>query len=232
MYDIDELQDGIEAVARHWETATLMRSPFHLTVCGGCGCPAFQQPCSLCCYYPMGDHRGSWNPHTATKEMFCTMVERSGPDGRDGTLATWLVRSSPKSFRDMDRAVASAMQVDVPSASDYWDAVTEDGHVLGRSRAEQGVVQGWRGMHEIRAIVLVDAGHGNPRLIEAAKTVLQDWAASIHADDRDAMASAAEAGRKLALVAVHSCKPVGNLRMAAEYLEEAAQGFSQPVLTM
>lgn len=28
---------------------------FHLTKCGGCGGPSFQQPCVICRYYPMGD---------------------------------------------------------------------------------------------------------------------------------------------------------------------------------
>lgn len=30
-------------------------SPFHLTPCGQCHAPVWQQPCPICDYYPMGD---------------------------------------------------------------------------------------------------------------------------------------------------------------------------------
>jgi len=82
------IAEAVEEIGRNAERMLKRHSPFHLQACGGCGCPSFRQPCTLCGFYPLGADKGTWHPKEATPEQFERMIERSGPDGRDGTIAT------------------------------------------------------------------------------------------------------------------------------------------------
>lgn len=222
MYDHEELKQGVEAAARHWERECLERSPFHLSACGGCGAPSFQQPCPLCRYYPIwGDN--SCSPKVATKQMFCEMVGRSGPAGRDGTIVTWLIKNNDRRFPDQADSLARALDVDVPPAAAYWDAVAE-GADFSREFAGHAVHAGWRGMFELRAVVSGGyGGGGNPRLLPAVEATAAAWVNAVHADDTDGMLEAASAGRRLAIEAKPSSNAPGNLRAAAEHFDRVAE---------
>lgn len=229
MYDLEELKQGIEAVARHYEKGCLDRSPFHLSSCGGCGAPSFQQPCPLCRYYPRGSDKGYYEPKVATKQMFCEMIDRSGPEGRDGTIATWLIKNNDRRFPDLTQALTVALDVDVPSASDYWDAIV-DGHTFQRGISDPAAYLGWSGMFEIKAVIDGGYGHGNPRLVPKMIEVLSTWVDAVHAGDAHAMSEAAAAGREIAAVALHSCQPVGNLRSAMERFDKVEEMLQSAAL--
>ena len=155
MVDVEELQNGVDAVGRFHEKRYGLEPPFHLSECGGCGCPSFQQPCQLCGFYPMCSDKGHWSPKVATKEMFCTMVDRSGPDGTGGTIATWHAACKAQGFRrDTDDAKRDALEVDVPSAAAYWEAVVENRLSIHRPTRPNAAV--WRAVHEIVQYVLRD----------------------------------------------------------------------------
>lgn len=228
MYDIEELKKGIENVARHWEVEALDRSPFHLSACGGCGAPSFQQPCPLCRYYPRGSDKGYYHPEVATKQMFCTMVDKSGPGGADGTIATWLIKNNERRFHNQERAIASAHKVDVPSASDYWDAVVDDGHSLGRYPSSQATYAGWRGMFELQAVLTgqYHPADANPRLTDPLKKVVNEWVAAAHSDDHEEMKAAVAEGSRIAAEGLTGSRSNGNLRAAIRHFDDVERLLS------
>jgi hypothetical protein len=222
MTDIEKLWDGVEAVARFHERRSGYRSPFHLDACGGCGCPAFQQPCSLCRYYPMGADKGYYSPKVATKEMFCTMVERSGPGGRDGTIATWHAVANMRKHENKDDVAAAAAEVEVPSAADYWDAIVVDGLGFSRQRSERFVNLAWYAIGDIRQLATGEFT-GDPAYSKVPVVVAQidDWVVALHSGDRDAMRESLEKLKDTAHKMRGEYPRNGNLSSSIERLSTA-----------
>jgi len=134
----DLFDQAAERIGRVYEQAMLTRSPFHLSPCGGCGGPAFQQPCSLCGYYPMG---GPDPRQPATLDQFRRSVENSMPGGT-GNLATWYFgnfrktvaykpHSSYKAKVD-DLIAEAARMTDLPNADAVWQHVVVEGNRIRR----------------------------------------------------------------------------------------------------
>lgn len=219
MFDIDELQDGIETVARFHEKRYGLKSPFHLSKCGGCGCPAFQQPCLMCGFYPMGIHKGHWSPKEATKEMFCSMVERSGPGGADGTIATWHASYEAQGFRrDVEDAAREASELDVPSASEYWDAVSVNDMSVHRPIHPNAGV--WDAIHEITSYVLRDDTGQLAREARSAREAIELWADAYAEEDLEATLAVIDDLRRAALDSIGRARGAGNLRHAVEILDK------------
>lgn len=184
MTDVEQLVEGIEQVARFYEKRFGNRSPFHLSACGGCGCPCFKQPCSLCGYYPMGFDRGTWNPKVATRELFCSMVERSGPGGSDGTIATWHALSNLQKYESRDELVQAAAMIDVPAASEYWDAVCVEGMSLSRPDGEYDFYRVWNAVGDIGEIANGRMFQPQSRQAPKVNALVQDWVDAVHSGDR------------------------------------------------
>ena len=62
---------------------------FHLSPCGGCGAPAWMQPCPICSFYPMGDRskqtkdreayrKVEFNGFTVAENVFVKRVNKFG----------------------------------------------------------------------------------------------------------------------------------------------------------
>jgi hypothetical protein len=226
MTDIDKLQEAVEAVGRFDERKFAHRSHFHLVACGGCGCPAFQQPCSLCRFYPMGADKGTYSPNVATKEMFCSMVERSGPGGRDGTIATWHAVSRKNRWEDKNDVALAASHIDVPSAAEFWDAVVVDGRSINRPSSELYEHLAWSAIGDIGQLVV--GGYSNrqqstrcPEVFEA----IRGWIRAVHAGDRDAICEAFEKLEAVATLLTYEYSRNGNLRYARENLSKAIASF-------
>lgn len=127
-----DVAESVERIARLSERTFLSRSPLHLAPCGGCGGPAFQQPCPLCSYYPMGPDKGTWHPKRASREFFCEKVAASAPAGA-GNLATWVLAQAFASpaYREIssyrraaDLSMAEAADMEMPDAGLVFDIVT------------------------------------------------------------------------------------------------------------
>lgn len=184
------LPEAVEAIARIAERAFLSRSPFHLASCGGCGGPAFQQPCALCSFYPMGSDKGTWDPRRADKGFFCERVAASSPGG-NGNLATWYLSSFRKTVAyaqggGFERSVEAAVEeasglLGLPSPEDVFEAVSVRGERVGRTPDREAEVL-WRVIGEARQF-------GDPLPGETA--VLGECVAAIHSDDRDRLYEAA-----------------------------------------
>lgn len=221
MSDVEVLIEGIEQVARFHERRFGSRSPFHLMTCGGCGCPAFQQPCSLCGYYPMGQDRGTWNPKVATKEMFCEMVERSGPGGREGTIATWHALSSLQKYENRETIATAASLVDVPSASDYWDAVVVEGIDLHRPEKEFTLGNVWYAAQDMQAIASGQLFAKPSRRAPEVNALVREWVEAFHSQDPEELLSVIGRLSKMAREMLHEYPRSGNITTAIRALSEA-----------
>lgn len=161
----------------------LTRSPLHLSACGGCGGPSFQQPCALCSFYPMGSDKGQWHPHAASREFFCEKVAASAPAGT-GNLATWVLAEKKRTvaYRDdasfrrrLDETLAVAAGMDLPSPGSVFDLVVGAKVSVGRERIQRDLWSFWE---------VVDAIRLQPGLedrFEAAAEAVDD----MHAGDFD-----------------------------------------------
>lgn len=226
--DFDRARAGVEAVAQFMEVEFMRQSPFHLASCGGCGGPSFGQPCAICGYYPMGTNKGAWSPRVATKEIFVEAVRRSGPGGKDGNLATWLLQSeaklmaynSPAGQARIADAASRAIDLSLPDAELVWDEVVARGHGLHRDRASHEVNSGWRGAFEVSNLV---AQAGNPRISEEWRKAVAEWIAAIHADSREGQVLAVKAMRKVAQNLSDVYPRNGNLHFAREQLRDAEE---------
>ncbi len=222
MTDIEKLKEGVEAVARFDERKFGHRSPFHLSACGGCGCPSFQQPCKLCGYYPMGINRGTWNPKEATKEMFCTMVERSGPGGRNGTIATWHAVANKKRYETQADVADAAAGIEVPSAAEYWDAVVVDDISIHRETPETFAWRAWTAVGDIGQLARGEFSGTQPsRRSPEIFAAIGGWVDALHAGDRDAILGSLEKLRDVASGMRHEYPRNGNILSAISYLSEA-----------
>lgn len=224
--DIDLLHvtASVEAIARFSEVMTLRRSPFHLNACGGCGVPSFQQPCSLCGHYPMGE-----KPVLRQRpfEDFAAMIERSGPGEANGTIATWHAREEFRSVAWMGRPetvrketmrehVAMAAAIDVADARTVWDIVVGSGKPVLRQDCPLIVSQGWRAVDEILAQV---DRHSNPNLSAKARHTARVWVEAAHGEDIDAARSALAAIRSVALQMPGAGRN-GNILYAIKIIDE------------
>ncbi len=222
MTDIEKLKDGIEAVARFDEKKFGHRSPFHLSACGGCGCPSFQQPCKLCGYYPMGMDKGTWSPKEATREMFCSMVERSGPGGRDGTIATWHAVSNKKKFETRDDVAEAAADIDVPTAAEYWDAVVVQDIGIHRDTPETFAWRAWTAVGDIGQLARGEfSGSAPSRRSPQIFAAIDGWVDALHSGDRSAIHDSLEALRDVAGSMRYEYPRNGNIISAIGYLSEA-----------
>lgn len=190
------LQDSVETIARHSEKVFLTRSPFHLHSCGGCGCPSFKQPCSLCSYYPMGIERGSWSPKVATFAQFSKMIELSGPGGQDGTIATWYIRNQAhRKPSIVEQLVQESRKLEVAETETVWNEISIKLHRVYRELEAPAVYSGWQGLSEIKATI--DGGYGHPPLdshLQKMQDVLSSWVEAVHSNDNEVMLSAINDG--------------------------------------
>jgi len=101
---------------------------FHLTPCGGCGQPSFQQPCPLCGYYPMGNDPAERERCSGpTREDWLRMVR--------GNVALWYVSRGRRTlswktdsmFREsIERLEDEARAMKQPSPEEIYDAVMSE----------------------------------------------------------------------------------------------------------
>lgn len=236
---IERVKETVEAVAIFDERERLASSPFHLSKCGGCGAPSFQQPCSLCGFYPYGSYKGHWTPKEATKEQFEAMVERSGPDGKDGTVATWHARSFWEGRVDVSREAAKeageaaacrAAAVSCCPVDDVWDVVAEGGLSVTREPRPHAVNVAWRGIFEAKSIASGRYGDlKDPVAATELRQGVESWAEALHANDVEGMGSSlariSEAARKMQTVVGTS----GNLSWAIRDIETAREHFRDSV---
>jgi hypothetical protein len=224
MTDIEKLKDGIEAVARFDERKFGRHSPFHLTACGGCGCPAFQQPCALCGYYPMGSDKGHYSPKEATREMFCSMVERSGPGGRDGTIATWHAVHRKKRYETKEDVAEAAAAIDVPAAAEYWDAVVVQDIRLHRERPDSFAWRAWTAVGDIGQLAMGEFSGTQPsRRSSEIFAAIDGWVDALHSEDRDAILESLVKLTDVAGNMRHEYPRNGNLLSAIGHLSEAIE---------
>lgn len=228
---LERVKETVEAVAQLYETEHLVASPFHLSKCGGCGAPAYQQPCSLCGFYPRGSDKGHWSPKKATREDFLGMVERSGPGGRDGTLATWHARNAWENrvgiTREAARAAGEAAAqkaagVVCCDADDAWEAVAVEGVSVSREIPPVHVTCGWNGVYEARSVA--EGWHrtaGHPASAAAIRQAALQWAQAVHRDDAEAMATALGTVLEAARTMERAIGKSGNLSYAIDRLKRA-----------
>ncbi|NTF17937.1 hypothetical protein G6L37_05940 [Agrobacterium rubi] len=223
MADIETLTDGIEAVARFSEKRLGRASHFHLMACGGCGCPAFRQPCSLCGYYPMGADRGSWHPEVATKEMFCSMVERTGPGGRDGTIATWHALSNLRKYESREILVEDASIVEVPTAEEYWNAICVDGLRLERPEPAHRLADVWWAVSDMAAIANGEMYQPQSSVAPSVNALVRDWVEAVHSEDASELEAVLGRLRDMTSGLLFEYPRNGNLTSARSKFDEAIQ---------
>jgi hypothetical protein len=117
------------------------KSPFHLSPCGRCRCPVWQQPCPVCNYYPMGDmddghRRGTpeYDQYQArmsagAKEKWFALVQQFG------NIAVWFfqrklktVAGKSETYKNMvAKYSAEAANLDLPPAEQIWAAYSDEG---------------------------------------------------------------------------------------------------------
>lgn len=224
----ESLKKAVEDIARLEEKLFLKESPFHLQSCGGCGAPSFQQPCIVCNYYPRGSDKGTWHPNEATIDHFRRSVEKSGPDGKNGTLATWYIgylstigrRQAPD-----QRIVCQAAELEVPSVEDVWNTVTESTTTILRDRGDHAAHWGWSGFFELKNIT----GGGyheryeNPHVHLRAVATMKEWTVAVHENDEDGMLDCLSKAIELTKEAIHKGDLVGNLRSAISNFERSIE---------
>lgn len=97
---------------------------FHLSPCGGCGCPMWQQPCAICDHYPMGAYRREV-PLT-TKEQWCSAVKKHGNvyvwrEHNNYRYAIEEYRFTAQHLWEQSKAFNGSQ--DWPSPEEIWDAI-------------------------------------------------------------------------------------------------------------
>jgi hypothetical protein len=134
----------IASVRKLYEDSLGLESPFHLSPCGQCGGPSFQQPCPLCGYYPMGIFAKKTDKPTISCAGFERAIDRSGVGRKDGNVATWLAREQMRtvayiekqSYRNkVDAMLVAAQSLEgLPSAAEIYDLVAVRGKSLSAAR--------------------------------------------------------------------------------------------------
>lgn len=143
--EIQKLFDAVERIARTVESIQHRQSPFHLGPCGGCGGPAWQQPCALCGHYPMG----RLDPKPAcTKEAFVKTVRASAPNG-EGNIATFALKDILRG-RVPDGVTAWE---GLPSPEDAFEAIAVERRVFSRPHCDAVTYKAWHIAFEIGAAI-------------------------------------------------------------------------------
>ncbi len=223
---------AIELIAQAEETVLLRRSNLNVFRCGGCGGPAYQQPCAICKYYPMGSDKGIYSPKVATFEHFRKQVEINGRAGEPGTVATWYFKTkfsgNPYLQSRLPRTLEFAEKINVPSPRVIWDIVVVDGNRIARDQPPSYVHRGWRAMEELGVLL----GHRNmtPSLSSGISETLHRWVSAVHTEDVDAMRETLEAARPL--TSQGRSLSAGNMVMAAKEIDEALDKLPTRSLTI
>lgn len=232
--ELEQVKATIETVARFDERERLDHSPFHLSACGGCGAPSFQQPCSLCGYYPYGADRGTWFPKKASFADFAIMVRKSGPGGQNGTIATWHARSRFKGRVDMteeqakaagENAAVRASGFECCEIQTVWDVVSGRKVAVAREPERLYVNWGWSGFFEARAVAQGSyaMNGGDAECAAAVREAAGAWVDAVHGEDMDGMASALEDVLEACRMMDARLGRSGNLSAAHDYLCKAKE---------
>jgi hypothetical protein len=219
-------QSAIEAIGKLEEHFLLRRSHLHINRCGGCGGPAYQQPCAICNFYPMGQDKGNYSPKVATLEHFKSAVERSGLAGSTCNLATWYFRSRFERVSVLKHmvpeAVSEASKLEMPSAEIIWDLVVKQGLSLNRERPPLHIQYGWDavdGLNHLRTLRQMDT-----KLSGRISSAIETWVKAAHGDDLDATVAALdEVGLLLRNHTAHIAN--GNRMAALKAVGEAVENL-------
>jgi hypothetical protein len=215
-------KSAIEEIGKLEEHFLLQRSNVHINRCGGCGGPAYQQPCALCNFYPMGQDKGDYSPKVATLEHFKSAVERSGLPGSPPNLATWYFKSRFERVSVLKHlvpdAVSAAAKLEMPSAEIVWSLVVDQERSLNRDRPPLHIQYGWDavdGLNHLRTLRQMDT-----KLSERIGRAVEAWVEAAHGGDLDETVNALdEVGLLLRNHTVHIDN--GNRRAALKAVGEA-----------
>lgn len=230
---IEDVKEAVEKIARLQEKLFLKESPFHLQSCGGCGAPAFQQPCLICRYYPRGSDKGYWEPNVATIEDFRKNVEKSGPDGKDGTVATWYIRyldSWDKRREPRREFVCAAAELDVPSIEDFWKVIAVEDNTISRDFDDDYTShRGWSGFFELKGVTGGEYGerYADPKLYAVVKANIRKYADAVHDGDDEAMIEALNLGIEHSRIAISRGHMIGNLTSGITHMEKCIEMVEQ-----
>lgn len=228
-------QSALEQIGRLEEHFTLRRSNIHINCCGGCGGPAYQQPCAICNFYPMGDDNRSYFPKVATFEHFGSSLRRSAPVGADANLATWYFKTKFERVTVMKghvpEMIAQASKLDnMPSAETVWRIVVDEERSLRRARPPLHVQYGWDAIDGLNH--LLTHRQMDTKLATRIGKAVETWVQAVHSDDLDATVSALdEVGLILRNHTAHIV--TGNRTVALKAAEEAVENLpSTPAPTL
>ena len=136
----------VAAVRSLYQETMGRECPFHLAPCGQCGGPSFQQPCSLCGYYPMGVRAKKPERPWMSCEAFERVIDRSGIDQKGGNIATWYARTFERSVahreslhyrEEVSDFVLKAQRMEgLPTAREIYDLVAVQEKSLMAPREE------------------------------------------------------------------------------------------------
>ena len=225
-------RSALEEIGKLEEHFLLRRSNLNISRCGGCGGPAYQQPCALCNFYPMGQDKGIYSPKVATLDYFTSAVERSGLPGSPPNLATWYFKSRLERVSVLKHMVAEAVseasKLKMPSPEVIWDLVVNQDLSIIRERAPLHIQYGWDavdGLNHLRTSRQMDT-----KLSGRISRAVEGWVAAAHSDDLDATVVALEeVGLLLRNHTAHIAS--GNRLMALKAVGEATENlptFSAP----
>jgi hypothetical protein len=105
-------------------------SHFHLSPCGKCTLPSWQQPCPWCGFYPMGEH--NWQKQPQTREDFLRRLQGSTGLARlrypsffyfyaQETASRRVPMWAPIAMRIRDEMVRLGGQYQWPTHEEVWD---------------------------------------------------------------------------------------------------------------
>lgn len=219
-------QSAIERIGRLEEHFLLRRAHITIDRCGGCGGPAYQQPCAICNFYPMGENKGIYSPEIATLEDFISSISRCALPGTQPNLATWYFTSKfqrvPALRHAMPEMVAEAAKLDMPSAETIWNLVVNEERSLRRERPPLHIQYGWDavdGLNYLRSHRNMDT-----KLAERIGRAVETWVQAAHSEDLDATTSAMnEVGLLLRNHTAHIAN--GNRLIALKAISEAVDNL-------
>jgi hypothetical protein len=115
--------DGPEGITRN----------FHLSPCGGCGQPVWQQPCPLCGYYPMGSdprERERCQKMDVTRDDWLRYAKRAGDVAQwylEGFTRTVAWSKCEPGFRDKVCAlIEQAKDLGLSDDAEVYEAAMAD----------------------------------------------------------------------------------------------------------
>lgn len=228
-------QSAIERIGQLEEHFFLRRSHLNINRCGGCGGPAYQQPCAICNFYPMGEDKGHYSPKVATLDHFRSAIDRSAPAGMVSNLATWYFKTRFERVTVMKgrvpEMIAEASKLDnMPSAETVWRIVVDEDRSLRRARPPLHVQYGWDAIDGLNH--LLTHRQMDTKLATRIGKAVETWVQAVHSDDLDATVSALdEVGLILRNHTAHIV--TGNRTVALKAAEEAVENLpSTPAPTL